>query len=133
MITETQPSPEVKTSDSHPIPKRMIRLRPTQSLGERFPAMHLVRSSWFARMLSRLMFIILIATTALLAPDSTKLEEFYSILLYNCYWALLNVLVMMTVPLEELHGRDTLVNRWRHVRFAGTEKPVGSLTESCEA
>ncbi len=60
MITETQSSPETKTNDSHPIPKRMIRLRPTQSLGERFPAMHLVRSSWFARMLSRLMFIILI-------------------------------------------------------------------------
>lgn len=60
MITETQSSPEAKTIDSHPIPKRMIRLRPTQSLGERFPAMHLVRSSWFARMLSRLMFIVLI-------------------------------------------------------------------------
>ena len=60
MITETQSSPEDKTNDSHPIPKRMIRLRPTQSLGERFPAMHLVRSSWFARVLSRLMFILLI-------------------------------------------------------------------------
>lgn len=60
MITETQTSTEVETGDSHPIPKRMIRLRPTQSLGERFPAMHLVRSSWFARMLSRLMFILLI-------------------------------------------------------------------------
>lgn len=81
-----------------------------------------------------MIFIILTATTALLAPDSTELEEFYNILLlYYCYWALLNVLVIMTVPLDELHGRDTLVNRWRHVRFAGTEKPVGSLTDSCEA
>lgn len=60
MITETQSNPEVKTNDSHPIPKRMIRLRPTQSLGDRFPAMHLVRSSWFARVLSRLMFILLV-------------------------------------------------------------------------
>lgn len=60
MITETQVSPEAKPSDSHSVPKRMIRLRPTQSLGERFPAMHLVRSSWFARVLSRLMFIILV-------------------------------------------------------------------------
>ena len=60
MMTETQVSSEAKPSDSHSVPKRMIRLRPTQSLGERFPAMHLVRSSWFARVLSRLMFILLI-------------------------------------------------------------------------
>jgi hypothetical protein len=40
--------------------KRMVRLRPSQVLGERFPAMHLVRSSWFARALSRLMFLLLV-------------------------------------------------------------------------
>jgi multidrug resistance efflux pump len=62
MLTKTQ-SPESAEStqpETLPIPKRMIRLRPTESLGERFPAMHLVRSSWFARTLSRLMFIFLI-------------------------------------------------------------------------
>ena len=40
--------------------RRMIRLRPTQSLGERFPAMHLVRSSWLARFIARLTFLLLI-------------------------------------------------------------------------
>jgi multidrug resistance efflux pump len=42
------------------LPQRMIRLRPTQSLGERFPAMHLVRSSWFARIASRVLFLFLV-------------------------------------------------------------------------
>ena len=40
--------------------RRMIRLRPTQSLGERFPAMHLVRSSWLARFIARLTFLFLV-------------------------------------------------------------------------
>jgi len=60
MITETKPSTEAEVEHPHSIPKRMIRLQPTQSLGERFPAMHLVRSSWFARMLSRLLFLLLV-------------------------------------------------------------------------
>ena len=40
--------------------RRMIRLRPTQSLGERFPAMHLVRSSWLARFIAKLTFLLLV-------------------------------------------------------------------------
>ncbi|MFN7628055.1 MAG: HlyD family secretion protein, partial [Pirellula sp.] len=38
----------------------MIRLRPSEQLGERFPAMHLVRSSWFARALSRVLLCLMI-------------------------------------------------------------------------
>ena len=44
-------------------PRRMIRLRPTQSLGERFPAMHLVRSSWFARFIARVTLLLLFGLT----------------------------------------------------------------------
>lgn len=40
--------------------KRMIRLRPSDSLGDRLPAMHLVRSSWFARAMGRVLFYCLI-------------------------------------------------------------------------
>ncbi len=40
--------------------RRMIRLRPSEQLGERFPAMHLVRSSWFARALSRVLLCLMI-------------------------------------------------------------------------
>ncbi len=40
--------------------KRMIRLRPSDSLGDRLPAMHLVRSSWFARAMGNILFCYLI-------------------------------------------------------------------------
>jgi multidrug resistance efflux pump len=40
--------------------RRMIRLRPTKSLGDRFPAMHLVRSSWLARLIARVTCLLLI-------------------------------------------------------------------------
>lgn len=43
-----------------PQKRRMIRLRPTQELGERFPAMHLVRSSWFARGLARVLLLMMV-------------------------------------------------------------------------
>jgi len=60
MATLTQES----TNSNQPT-RRMIQLRPSQDLGQRFPAMHLVRSSWFARGLARtlllLMIILLIA------------------------------------------------------------------------
>ncbi len=48
----------------------MIRLRPSQDLGERFPAMHLVRSSWFARGLARtlLLLMILLLVAAIFLP-----------------------------------------------------------------
>ena len=62
-----QPQPQTSPEQSKALvpvvpttPRRMIRLRPTQSLGERFPAMHLVRSSWFARLLSRVVFVCLV-------------------------------------------------------------------------
>lgn len=61
----TTDSPIGKSANAHTttypeVSRRMIRLRPTKSLGERFPAMHLVRSSWFARFLSRITFIFLV-------------------------------------------------------------------------
>ena len=40
--------------------RSMIRLRPTKSLGERFPAMHLVRSSWLARFIARVTCLLLV-------------------------------------------------------------------------
>lgn len=55
MATTTQAPPEVHTPK-----KRMIRLRPNEQLGERFPAMHLVRSGWFARTLSRTLVVLLV-------------------------------------------------------------------------
>ncbi len=65
MATLTQDTP--KTA----LPKRrMIRLRPSQELGDRFPAMHLVRSSWFARGLARalLLLMILLLAAAIFLP-----------------------------------------------------------------
>jgi hypothetical protein len=56
-LTET-PSSDTNTQ------RRMIRLRPTQELGERFPAMHLVRSSWFARGLARVLLLMMILLLA---------------------------------------------------------------------
>ena len=40
--------------------KRMIRYRPSEMLAENFPAMHLVRSSWFARSLANITFYLLL-------------------------------------------------------------------------
>jgi len=51
---------EPDTSTATPTPRRMIRLRPSEQLGERFPAMHLVRSSWFARALSRILLVLMV-------------------------------------------------------------------------
>ncbi len=65
MFNESQ-SPKLdpaKPAFSLTEPRRMIRLRPTQSLGKRFPAMHLVRSSWFARFVARVTFLLLIGLT----------------------------------------------------------------------
>lgn len=48
----------------------MERYRPSQSLGQNFPAMHLVRSSWFVRTLSRFLFLLLVllALAAIFLP-----------------------------------------------------------------
>ena len=62
MINESQ-SPKLDSAKlAFPLNanRRMIRLRPNQSLGERFPAMQLVRSSWLARFIARLTFLFLI-------------------------------------------------------------------------
>ena len=48
------------SSKSVDSPRRMIRLRPSKSLGDRFPAMHLVRSSWLARFIARVTCLLLI-------------------------------------------------------------------------
>jgi multidrug resistance efflux pump len=72
MTTETpigKPASEYKSTHFE-TSRRMIRLRPTKLLGDRFPAMHLVRSSWFARFISRVTFILLIglALAAIFLP-----------------------------------------------------------------
>jgi multidrug resistance efflux pump len=55
MTTTTQ------TPTTHPLPeRRLVRLRPSQKLGDQFPAMHLVRSGWFARALSRALLVLMI-------------------------------------------------------------------------
>ncbi|MCY2985189.1 MAG: HlyD family efflux transporter periplasmic adaptor subunit [Planctomycetota bacterium] len=54
---ERSTDPSTKTFD---VPRRMIRLRPTKLLGDRFPAMHLVRSSWFARFIARVTCLLLV-------------------------------------------------------------------------
>ena len=59
MTTVTQSTDLDVQTPAAPL-RRMIRLRPTKLLGERFPAMHLVRSSWFARFISRVTFLLLI-------------------------------------------------------------------------
>ena len=49
-----------ETPTTNPFPaRRLIRLRPSQQLGEQFPAMHLVRSVWFARALSRALLVLM--------------------------------------------------------------------------
>jgi len=72
MATET---PIGKSANAHKAThpeasRRMIRLRPTKSLGDRFPAMHLVRSSWFARFISRVTFFLMVglALAAIFLP-----------------------------------------------------------------
>ena len=72
MTTDTPIGKSANAHNSSPteVSRRMIRLRPTKSLGDRFPAMHLVRSSWFARFLSRVTFILLagLALAAIFLP-----------------------------------------------------------------
>ncbi len=53
----------LKTSAHPVVHRRLIRLRPNESLGQRFPAMHLVRSSWFARFIARVTFLLLVGLT----------------------------------------------------------------------
>lgn len=59
--TELTPLPPLQS----PPKRRMVRYRPTEALGTRFPAMHLVRSSWFCRVIARttafLMVVFLLA------------------------------------------------------------------------
>ena len=52
------------------VEKRMIRLRPSDSLGDRLPAMHLVRSSWFARAMGTVLFwyLVLFIICSLMLP-----------------------------------------------------------------
>lgn len=58
--------------------RRMIRLKPSDSLGDRLPAMHLVRSSWFARATGRLLFwflvVFILASTLLPWQQSSRCE-----------------------------------------------------------
>jgi len=55
----------MNTTTTHPplpqtVPgRRMNKLRPTQQLGDRFPAMHLVRSRWFARALAKILLVLM--------------------------------------------------------------------------
>jgi multidrug resistance efflux pump len=64
MATNLQEDPSVKEAavphKDKKTEKRMIRLRPSDSLGDRLPAMHLVRSSWFARAMGSVLFYYLI-------------------------------------------------------------------------
>ncbi|XZE21127.1 HlyD family secretion protein [Pirellulaceae bacterium SH449] len=58
--------------------RRMIRLKPSDSLGDRLPAMHLVRSSWFARATGRVLFwllvVFILASTLLPWQQSSRCE-----------------------------------------------------------
>ena len=60
------------------IETRMIRMRPSDSLGDRLPAMHLVRSSWFARATGRVLFwylvLFILASTLLPWQQSSRCE-----------------------------------------------------------
>jgi multidrug resistance efflux pump len=60
---------EASTADPTPI-KRMIKLRPSEALGDKFPAIHLVRSSWFARSLANMTFtfLVLLAVACIFVP-----------------------------------------------------------------
>lgn len=70
MSTITEPTPAQAPSVAKSDKRRMIKLAPTKELGERFPAMHLVRSSWFARGLSRVLLalMILLLASAIFLP-----------------------------------------------------------------
>jgi hypothetical protein len=78
MATTTEPAQEQSAIHSAPAKRRMIKLAPTRELGERFPAMHLVRSSWFARGLSRvllaMMFLLLVCSIFLPWQQSIRGE-----------------------------------------------------------
>lgn len=74
MATNLQETATTKESPAHHKDRRtetrMIRLRPSDSLGDRLPAMHLVRSSWFARAMGRILFwyLALFILAAILLP-----------------------------------------------------------------
>ncbi len=66
-LTESPTAESNHTESSHlesSPSRRMIRLRPTKELGERFPAMHLVRSSWYARGLARALLLLMVMLLA---------------------------------------------------------------------
>ena len=82
MATNLQTKPITREAPAQPRDRktetRMIRLRPSDSLGDRLPAMHLVRSSWFARMIGRCMFaylvVFVLAATLLPWQQSSRCE-----------------------------------------------------------
>lgn len=64
MATLTESPTAESNHAASPTSRRMIRLRPTKELGERFPAMHLVRSSWYARGLARALLLLMVMLLA---------------------------------------------------------------------
>jgi multidrug resistance efflux pump len=82
MTTNLQTSPVATEAPAHQRDRktetRMIRLRPSDSLGDRLPAMHLVRSSWFARAVGRVLFwylvLFVLASTMLPWQQSSRCE-----------------------------------------------------------
>lgn len=60
MATTTHPGTTHADSPHSTQKRKLVRLRPTQHLGDRLPAMHLVRSSWAARGLSRALLALLV-------------------------------------------------------------------------
>ena len=64
MATITEPTPGQATKTGGAGKRRMIRHQPTKELGERFPAMHLVRSSWIARAIARVLLLLMILLLA---------------------------------------------------------------------
>jgi hypothetical protein len=64
MATITEPTPGQATKTGAAGKRRMIRHQPTKELGERFPAMHLVRSSWIARAIARVLLLLMILLLA---------------------------------------------------------------------
>ena len=63
MNEHTHSPKSIKSIEHRVVQRRMKQLRPNESLGQRFPAMHLVRSSWFARFIARVTFWLLFGLT----------------------------------------------------------------------
>nr|MCU0716237.1 HlyD family secretion protein [Pirellula sp.] len=51
--THVESDSTIASESSSHSQKRMVRYRPSEALGTRFPAMHLVRSSWLCRVIAR--------------------------------------------------------------------------------